>query len=125
MSRKLTDEEVTLLRAANIPVPESHEELCRMLEEAERTGETLSIEEAVREIRSRLTQKRAKDLDRELTDEEVKLLRAANISVPESDEELMEILAAAKRRGGRTSLDETIKEVQESLARKPRASKSA
>jgi hypothetical protein len=53
----LTDREVELLRKANVPVPETTEELAKLLEEAERDPKRYSLEAAFKDIRKRLAER--------------------------------------------------------------------
>ena len=51
---RMSDEEAKRMRAAGIPVPESLEEVRKLLEEGERSGPGIPMEDAFREIRRRL-----------------------------------------------------------------------
>jgi len=51
---RMSDEEAKRMRAAGIPVPESLEEVRKLLEEGERSGPAIPMEDAFREIRRRL-----------------------------------------------------------------------
>ena len=53
-NQRLSDEEVKRLRAAGIPVPETVEDMRKLLEEGERSGPAIPVEEAFREIRKQL-----------------------------------------------------------------------
>jgi len=53
-NQRISDKEVKRLRAAGIPVPETLEEVRQLLEEGERSGPGIPMEEAHREIRKRL-----------------------------------------------------------------------
>jgi hypothetical protein len=54
---QISDEDVKLMRTAGIPVPESVDELKKLLEEAEKDPERFTLEEAFKEIRLRVRQK--------------------------------------------------------------------
>ena len=61
-AKALTDDDIDLLRKANVPVPESHEELVKLLEEAERDPGRRSLNEAFKEIRKRMAAKHGTSL---------------------------------------------------------------
>ena len=63
--------------------------------------------------------------DRRLTDQEVKAMRRAGISVPESDEEVARLLAEGEASGEPSDLREAFDRVRESLRREARSRKSA
>jgi hypothetical protein len=52
--KTLTDDDIELLRKANVPVPESLEELDHLVEAAERDPRELPLSEAFKEIRRRV-----------------------------------------------------------------------
>jgi len=53
-NQRMSDEEAKRLRAAGIPVPETLDDMRKLLEEGERSGPAIPMEEAHREIRKRL-----------------------------------------------------------------------
>jgi hypothetical protein len=53
-NQRMSDEEVKRMRAAGIAVPETLEEVRKLLEEGERSGPGIPIDEAHREIRKQL-----------------------------------------------------------------------
>lgn len=53
-NRRMSDEEAKRLRVAGIPVPETVEEMRKLLEEGERSGPAIPAEEAFRKIRRQL-----------------------------------------------------------------------
>ncbi|MGD0091831.1 MAG: hypothetical protein ABSE73_18105 [Planctomycetota bacterium] len=53
-NQRMSDEEVKRLRAAGIPVPETLDDMRKLLEEGERSGPAIPAEEAFRKIRRQL-----------------------------------------------------------------------
>ena len=50
----LTEEDIELLRKANVPVPESLEELDRIVDDAEKDPRELPLKDAFKQIRKRV-----------------------------------------------------------------------
>lgn len=57
MAFKVSDEDVTLMRVAGLAVPESVEDVKKLLQEAEADAEEIDLDVAFEEIRVRLRQK--------------------------------------------------------------------
>jgi hypothetical protein len=121
--RKLTDQQVKELRAAGIAVPEAHEELHAMLQQAQRKGGAIPIDVAMKQIKAALERKWRKEgkMNRKFSDEEVQRLRKAGIAVPETIAEARKMLLAGERSGKPIPVDDVMKRLKARLSRKRRA----
>jgi hypothetical protein len=112
--RKLTDQQVKELRAAGIAVPEAHEELRAMLQQAQRKGGAIPIDVAMKQIKAALERKWRKEgkMNRKFSDEEVQRLRKAGIAVPETIAEARKMLLAGERSGKPIPVDDVMKRLK-------------